>query len=50
MNPQSQMLLWSEWRQRRAQFLFCLLWLVGGACYSIAYELTHRFRAGCQLL
>src|SRR4051812_30499674 len=38
------MLLWSEWRQRRVHFLFCLLWLVGGTCYGIAYELTHPFR------
>jgi hypothetical protein len=38
------MLLWSEWRQRRTQFLVCLLWIIGGTVYSIVYELSRGFR------
>jgi ABC-type transport system involved in multi-copper enzyme maturation permease subunit len=44
MNARLRMLLWSEWRQRRSQFLVCLLWIIGGMVYSIAYELSSRFR------
>jgi hypothetical protein len=44
MNARLRMLLWSEWRQRRMQFLVCLLWIIGGTVYSIAYELSRGFR------
>jgi ABC-type transport system involved in multi-copper enzyme maturation permease subunit len=45
MNAKLQMLLWAEWRQRRAQFLICLLWMVCGTVYGVAYELSTGFRA-----
>lgn len=44
MSPQLRMLLWKERRERRTQFLICLLWMVGGTACSIAYRLTSGFR------
>ncbi len=45
MNSQLQALLWSEWCQRRTQFALCLLWMVFGTAYVVAYELSSGFRA-----
>src|SRR4051794_27325726 len=44
MDTRLRMLLWSERRQRRTQFLVCLLWIIGGTVYSIVYELSRGFR------
>lgn len=45
MGSQLSMLLWKEWRERRSQFLVCLLWMVGGVVYNIVYEWFGEFRA-----
>jgi hypothetical protein len=45
MIPQLRMMLWKEWRERRVQFLVCLLWMVGGAICTILYESSRGFRA-----
>ncbi len=44
MSPQLRMLLWKEWRERRTQFLVCLLWIVGGAVYNVAYAWSRETR------
>ena len=44
MKAKLRMLLWKECCERRTQFLICLVWMLGGATYCVAYEMTHRFR------
>ena len=44
MNSQSWMLLWKECRERRTQFLICLLWMVLGTVNSLAYDGMSGFR------
>ena len=44
MSPQIRALLWKEWHERRTQFLICMLWMVGGTIYYIAYEWSREFR------
>ncbi len=45
MNASVRMLLWSEWRQRRAQFVVGMVWLTIGTVYGIVYELTTALRS-----
>jgi len=45
MSETTRMLWWAEWRQRRTPFLICLAWMVCGAAYDVAYELSSGFRA-----
>jgi ABC-type transport system involved in multi-copper enzyme maturation permease subunit len=45
MNSRLPMLLWAEWRQRRTPFFVCLLWMVCGTAYCVAYEWSSGFRA-----
>ncbi len=45
MSPQLRMLLWKEWRERRTQFLVCLLWMAGGTACIVAFEWSREFRA-----
>lgn len=45
MRSQLRMLLWKEWRERRAQFWLCMAWGVGLTLYQISYEATHHLRA-----
>jgi hypothetical protein len=45
MNAATRMLIWSEWRQRRAQFVVAMSWLVVGVAYSIIYHLASGLRS-----
>jgi hypothetical protein len=45
MNARMRTLLWSEWRQRRAQFVVSMLWLNIGIVYCIIYELAAGLRS-----
>ena len=45
MSETTRMLWRAEWRQRRTPFLICLAWMVCGAAYDVAYELSSGFRA-----
>jgi hypothetical protein len=45
MTGQLQSLLWKEWHERRMQFLMCMIWMVGGTLYCMAYEWSREFRA-----
>ena len=44
MISQSRMLVRKECRERRTQFLICLLWMVLGTAYCVAYEWKSGFR------
>jgi hypothetical protein len=45
MDSQTRMLVWKEFRERQTQFILCLLWMVAGTIYCIAYEWSKGFRA-----
>jgi hypothetical protein len=45
MPAQIRELLRKEWHERRMQFLICMLWMVCGTLYCIAYEWSREFRA-----
>src|SRR5947209_5761940 len=39
-------LLWKQWRELRGYLAIFIAWMVLAACYVIAYEIGHRYRAG----
>jgi hypothetical protein len=45
MNAPTRMLLWSEWRQRRTQFIIGMLWLTLGTVFCIVYHVASGLRS-----
>lgn len=49
MSSQLRMLLWKEWRERRVQFVACLLAMVAGTAYSVAFQSSRGISASVEI-